>query len=143
MYLKRCDYILALCAQYFEIQRQFQLLYVYLLIQTYIVFIVLTCTRFNSLHAGNFLCFCCSLLTFSKFKITIGVIQIRTSLDPDQARRFVGPDLVPSCFQRLSYTCSYTMACSPVRGDILRALASGLSYIQVDKHGMTILYHLH
>ena len=38
---------------------------------------------------------------------------------------------------------SYTMGCPPVRGDNPRALASGLSYIQVDKHGITILYHLH
>ena len=30
---------------------------------------------------------------------------------------------------------SYTMGCSPVRGDNPRALASGLSYVQVDKHG--------
>ena len=35
------------------------------------------------------------------------------------------------------------MGCPPVRGDNPRALASGLSYVQVDKHGMTILYHLH
>ena len=32
---------------------------------------------------------------------------------------------------------SYTMGCSPVR-DNPRALASGLSYVQVDKHGITI-----
>ena len=38
---------------------------------------------------------------------------------------------------------SYTMGCPPVRGDNTRALASGLSYVQVDKHGITILYHLH
>ena len=38
---------------------------------------------------------------------------------------------------------SYTMGCPPVRGDNRRALASGLSYVQVDKHGITILYHLH
>ena len=38
---------------------------------------------------------------------------------------------------------SYTMACPPVRGDNPRALASGLSYVQVDKYGITILYHLH
>ena len=38
---------------------------------------------------------------------------------------------------------SYTMGCPPVRGDNRRALASGLSYVQVDKHGMTNLYHLH
>ena len=35
------------------------------------------------------------------------------------------------------------MACPPVRGDNPQALASGLSYIQVEKHGITILYHLH
>ena len=34
------------------------------------------------------------------------------------------------------------MGCPPVRGDNLRALASGLSYVQVDKHGITSLYHL-
>ena len=38
---------------------------------------------------------------------------------------------------------SYTMGCPPVRGDNPRALASGLSYVQVDKHGITILYQLH
>ena len=38
---------------------------------------------------------------------------------------------------------SYTMGCPPVRGDNPRALASGLSYVQVDEHGITILYHLH
>ena len=35
---------------------------------------------------------------------------------------------------------SHTMGCPPVRGDNPRALASGL---QVNKHGLTILYHLH
>ena len=34
------------------------------------------------------------------------------------------------------------MGCPPVCGDNPRALASGLSYIQVDKHGITIIYHL-
>ena len=38
---------------------------------------------------------------------------------------------------------SHTIGCPPVRGDNPRALASGLSYVQVDKHGITILYHLH
>ena len=38
---------------------------------------------------------------------------------------------------------SYTMGCPPVCGDNPRALASGLSYVQVDKHGITSLYHLH
>ena len=35
------------------------------------------------------------------------------------------------------------MGCPPVRGDNPRALASGLSYVQVDKRGITILYHQH
>ena len=36
-------------------------------------------------------------------------------------------------------TCnSYTMGCPPVLGDNPRALESGLSYVQVDKHGITI-----
>ena len=41
----------------------------------------------------------------------------------------------------LSTSC--TTGCPPVRGDNPRALASGLSYVQVDKHGIIILYHLH
>ena len=38
---------------------------------------------------------------------------------------------------------SNTMGCLPVRRANPRALASGLSYVQVNKHGITILYHLH
>ena len=44
----------------------------------------------------------------------------------------------------------YTIGCPPVPGDDRRAfgdnprdLASGLSIIQVDNHGIAILYHLH
>ena len=42
-----------------------------------------------------------SKLTFSKitFRNTIG---ISNSLDPDQDKRNVGPDLGPNCLQRLS-----------------------------------------
>ena len=46
-------------------------------------------------------------------------------------------------FQDYLLSNSYTMGCPPVRGDNPRALASGLSYVQVDKYGTTILYHLH
>ena len=38
---------------------------------------------------------------------------------------------------------SYIIGCPPVLWDNQRALASGLSYVQVDKHGITVLYHLH
>ena len=43
----------------------------------------------------------------------------------------------------LQISNSYTMGCPPVRGDNPRALASRLSYVHADKHGVTILYHLH
>ena len=43
----------------------------------------------------------------------------------------------------LGLSNSYTMGCPPARGDNSRALASGLSYVQVDKHGITILFQLH
>ena len=33
------------------------------------------------------------------------------------------------------------MGCSPVCGDNPRALASGLSNVQMDEHGITILNH--
>ena len=46
----------------------------------------------------------------------------------------------PCCMRIISK--SYTMGCPPLRGDNPRALASGLSYVQVDKHGVTFLYHL-
>ena len=46
--------------------------------------------------------------------------------------------------QTLEQLCnSYIMGCPPVRGDNPQALASGLSYVQVNKHGITILYHLY
>ena len=35
---------------------------------------------------------------------------------------------------------SFNMGCPPVRVDNPRALASGLSNVQVDKHGINILY---
>ena len=43
----------------------------------------------------------------------------------------------------LGISNSDTMGCPPVRGDNPRALVSGLSYVQVNKHGITILYYLH
>ena len=43
----------------------------------------------------------------------------------------------------LSLSHNYTMGCPAVRGDNARALASELSYIQMDKDGINILYHLH
>ena len=53
---------------------------------------------------GNFSCFCCRLLTFSKlsFKKNLSgkTIRVSNSLDPDHDRQ--NPDLGPSCLQSLS-----------------------------------------
>ena len=44
----------------------------------------------------------CLLLLFYS-KISFGNIsRVSSSLDPDHAQRFVGPDLGPNCLQRLS-----------------------------------------
>ena len=53
------------------------------------------------------------------------------------------PSGLPMSNKCLMISNSYTMGCPPVRGDNPRALASGLSYIQVGKNGVTILYNLH
>ena len=49
----------------------------------------------------------------------------------------------PVCYTMACLPVRYTMACPPVSGDNPRALASGISYVRVDAHGITILYHLH
>ena len=54
---------------------------------------------------------------------------------------YVNVILVRAGADELSY--SYTMACPHVRGDYPRALASGLSYVHVEKHGIPILYDPH
>ena len=60
---------------------------------------------------------------------------------------FQNPHLIMSIWEtvpRWRRLCnSYTKGCPPERGDNPRALTSGLSYVQVDKHSITILYHLH
>ena len=38
---------------------------------------------------------------------------------------------------------NYHVFFTSVRGDYPQALASELSYVQVDNHGMIIVYHLH
>ena len=53
---------------------------------------------------GNFSCFCCHLLTFFKsqlFKKILSDIRLSNSLDTDQERKKIGPDLCPNCLQRL------------------------------------------
>ena len=47
------------------------------------------------------------------------------------------------CMWSATVRNSYPMGCPHVPVGNPRASASGLSYVQVDKHGITILYHLH
>ena len=55
---------------------------------------------------GNFTCFFVICHFFFKFKFSKksyrNRIRVSNSLDPDQARHYVGPDLDPKCLQRLS-----------------------------------------
>ena len=52
---------------------------------------------------GNFACFLnCCLWIFFFFCINFLKKKSSDSLDPDQARHFVGLDLGPDCLQRLS-----------------------------------------
>ena len=58
-------------------------------------------TRVNSFHAGLF---CMRFLSTAVFfqKNLAGILTVSKSLDPDQARHFVGPDLGINCLQRFS-----------------------------------------
>ena len=50
------------------------------------------------------------------------------------------------CVVRIEISYSYTMSLYiylPVRGDNPRVSASELPYVQMDKHSITNLYHLH
>ena len=53
---------------------------------------------------GNLHAFCHLLIFFKFFQSCRKMIRMSNtcSLDPDQARRFVGPDLGPNCLQRIS-----------------------------------------
>ena len=54
----------------------------------------------NNLHAEKFMNF---LLSVDFFKISFtNTIRLSSSLDPDQARHFVWPELGPNCLQSLS-----------------------------------------
>ena len=52
-------------------------------------------------HAFFVICLFFSKSTFSNNSIR-NTIRVSNSLDPDQTRHFVGPDLGPNCLQRLS-----------------------------------------
>ena len=93
-------------------------------------------------------------MTQLKFEIYIIIVDITLSflLGSKNKNKFSEIDIFRLQFLLIklwevilnSVSCnSYTMGCPPVRGDNPRALASGLSYVQVDKHVIAILYHLH
>ena len=47
-----------------------------------------------------------SKLTFTKNSF-VNPIRVLNSLEPDQDQRYIGPDLVPNCMQRLSAGVKY------------------------------------
>ena len=55
---------------------------------------------------GNFSCFCRLLIFSSKSTVLKSsfrdTIRMSNSLDTDQARHFVGPDLAPNCLKKIS-----------------------------------------
>ena len=60
-----------------------------------------------TLHTGLFFMLSCLLLIFFKINFFLknsfrNTIKVSNSMDLDQARHFVGPDLYPNCLQRLS-----------------------------------------
>ena len=50
---------------------------------------------------GNFECFFV-VCRFFQYQLIRNTIRVSNSLDPDQTRHFVGPDLGPNCLQMLS-----------------------------------------
>ena len=72
--------------------------------------------------------------------IQVGLLSVRSE---SMCTKYCLAAKVESVVTKLPSRYLIVICCPPVRGDNQRALASGLSYIQVDKHGITILYHLH
>ena len=113
-------------------------------------------SRVISDQASMYMCslvsvFCSRLFSVNQLTFEIYIILCQYS-DHKKENKFGEINILESNFLSSSYGneshksvgCnSYTMGCPPVRGDNPRALASGLSYVQVDKHGITNLYHLH
>ena len=57
--------------------------------------------KVNTLHAGKYCRFSADFLKLT-FRKNISGIPVANGLDPDQARRFVGPGLGPNGLQKLS-----------------------------------------
>ena len=74
--------------------------YYYLEVNVFEIFIRTFCML------GNFSCYCCHLLTFSKLTFSKNsfrhTFRVSNSFDPDQDRHSVGPDLGPNCLQMSS-----------------------------------------
>ena len=71
--------------------------------------------------------------------MTNRMIAISRALKSQELGKAVSiSSLVTNC-----YCNSSTMGCPHIRVDDPRALASELSYVQVNKQAFTILYHLH
>ena len=56
-------------------------------------------------------------------------IRVSNSLDPDQARRFVEPNLGPNCLQKLSADDKSRVKIVPLIIPLLGSTTDGLSYV--------------
>ena len=92
---------------------------------------VMTCIL-TFCQLGNFSCFLSSDDFFSKSTLSKNsfrnTIRVSNSLDPDQARHLVGPDLGPNCLQRLSAvdTSRQRVSCKVLQFNILTSISSSI-----------------
>ena len=81
---------------------------------------------------GNFLCFCCHLTFFEIYpfkKHFRNSIRPSNSLDPNQDRGSVGPDLGPNCFQITSFLFQAEWTAeSHLSRDTIQKVLSTISY---------------
>ena len=93
-----------------------------------------------TLPPGKFSRFFCRLLTFFQnqhiWKILSGIPSVSNSLDPVQARHFVGPDLSPSCLQMSSADDTMRQI-----GKVQIVLAGTKSWVHVAYHTYINLRH--
>ena len=71
----------------------------------------------------------------SKYVYHAGLMPTVSDVSPTTGKTCGYTTLIVS---RSQLSNSYTMGCPPVGGNNPRALASRLSYVQVDKHGIII-----
>ena len=70
---------------------------------------------FQNCFYYSFTLYYCTYLTLWMLDFSPNTIRVSNSLDPDQARHFVGPDLGPNCLQRFQQKTKVTASGQRVR----------------------------